>query len=171
MAGDQGPVLPAGRYFMVLWGIAENFGGMTTMSLHRAGAFRQHGGRTPTILTFEPKPSYASLLDRLRSQGKIDPAIEVLNVFQYYRSAGPDGAGAEVGSGAVAPAAVPADQGVTGVPEVVFDPGGRVFMRTLMRPDGETVALRTFYREDGTEFFRDEAPVDGAGKSLGRYLT
>src|SRR4051794_39677696 len=167
MATVQEPVLPAGRYFMVLWGIAENFGGMTTMSLHRAGAFRQHGGRTPAILTFEPKPSYASLLERLRGQGKIDPAIEVLNVFQYYRSAVPDG----TGNGAAGPAEVPADRGATGVPEVVFDPGGRVFMRTLMRPDGETVALRTFYREDGTEFFRDEAPVDGAGKSLGRYLT
>ncbi|MCG2622259.1 glycosyltransferase [Arthrobacter sp. I2-34] len=168
MAADQGPMLPAGRYFMVLWGISESFGGMTTMSLHRAGAFRQHGGRTAAVLTFESKPSYETLLERLRSQGKIDPAVEVLNIFQYYRSAASDGGAPDGGS---VPAPVPADAGTTGVPEVVFDPEGRVFMRTLMRPDGETMALRVYYRQDGTEYFRDESPVDAAGRTLGRYLT
>lgn len=166
MAGGQEPVLPEGRYFMVLWGIAENFGGMTSMSLHRAGAFRRHGGRSAGILTFEPKPSYGSLLERLRSQGKIDPAVEVLNVFAHYRQAA-----LENRPGAPAPSAVPADEGAVGVPQVVFDPEGRIFMRTLLRPDGETVACRVCYREDGSEFFRDESPLDGTGRSLGRYLT
>ncbi|MFD1213873.1 glycosyltransferase [Arthrobacter sp. GCM10027362] len=164
MAEDREPVLPAGKYFMVLWGIADNFGGMTAMSLHRAGAFRQHGGREAAIVTFEPKPSYASTLQRLRDQGKIDPGVEVFNVFQYYRQAALEGR-------AGAAPEVPADEGTAGVPEVVFDPGGRVFMRTLMRPDGETLARRMYYREDGSEFFRDEAPVNAAGHSLGRYLT
>ena len=81
-----GPALPAMKYFMVLWGIAEPFGGMTTMSLHRAGAFGE-AGQQARVLTFDIKPSYASTVERLRSQGKLSRDTEVLNVFQHYRAA------------------------------------------------------------------------------------
>ncbi|WP_246263052.1 glycosyltransferase [Arthrobacter mobilis] len=164
-AGRTAAALPEGKYFMVLWGLAENFGGMTTMCLHRAGAFSRFGGREAAIISFEPKPSYQALTDRLREQGKLAPGTQVLNVFQHYRDADLDGLPA------VAQPAVPEDQGPAGQPEVVLDPSGEVFMRTIMRPDGTTVAHRRYYRPDGTEFFRDEAPVDAAGKPLGRYLT
>jgi poly(glycerol-phosphate) alpha-glucosyltransferase len=162
---DEAP-LPAGKYFMVLWGVADEFGGMTTMSLHRAGAFKEYGGRDAAIITFEPKPSYEKLLQQLVSQGKIAPGTQVLNVFQYYRGislrhrllAEPFGPIAE-------------DQGSVSTVSEVLDDEGLIFSRALLRPDGTTVASRTYYREDGTEFLRDESPLDHAGRSLGRYLS
>lgn len=157
--------LPEGRYFMVLWGLADNFGGMTTMCLYRAGAFSRFGGRNAAIISFEPKPSYEALTARLREQGKLAPETQVLNVFQHYREA-------DLGSRPKVEApAVPEDLGPVGYPEVVLDPDGGTFMRTVMRPDGTTVAHRRYYRKDGTEFLRDEAPMDASGKALGRYLT
>ncbi|MGM0929056.1 MAG: glycosyltransferase [Actinomycetota bacterium] len=157
--------LPEGRYFMVLWGLPESFGGMTTMCLHRAGAFTRFGGRAASIITFEPEPSYEALTGRLREQGKLAPETQVVNVFQHYRHA-------DLSTlSALNVPAVPDDQGSAGDPEVVLDPSGQVFMRTFMRPDGTTVAHRRYYREDGTEFLRDEAPIDASGKALGRYIT
>ncbi|GLB68564.1 hypothetical protein AHIS1636_30060 [Arthrobacter mangrovi] len=167
MSGMQevgGGRLPDMKYFMVLWGIADNFGGMTTMSLHRAGAFGE-AGRPTAVLTFDIKPSYASTVERLRSQGKLSGDTEVLNVFQHYRAvdartvAGPK------------PADVPADEGQRGLPEVTLDTAGNIYTRTFLRPDGTTVAARHFYRPDGTEFFRDEAPQSGNGAAKGRFLT
>ncbi|MCW2131847.1 glycosyltransferase [Arthrobacter sp. VKM Ac-2550] len=163
--GTSGSALPAMKYFMVLWGIADNFGGMTTMSLHRGSAFQLHGGRTATIVTFDPKPSYASTVERLQGQGQLAAGTEVLNVFQHYRSKGLGNVDGPL------PIDVPVDKGETGLPEVVLDPEGKVFTRTRLRPDGSTVAVRQFYRPDGTEFLRDEAPQDRTGKGLGRFLT
>jgi poly(glycerol-phosphate) alpha-glucosyltransferase len=156
--------LPDMKYFMVLWGIADNFGGMTTMSLHRAGAFGQAGHRA-TILTFDVKSSYASTVERLRAQGKLAHDTEVLNVFQYYRAA----AASEVDG--PKPVAVPVDDGERGLPEVVLDPEGNIYSRAFFRPDGTTLAARHFYRPDGTEFLRDETPQTRDGASKGRFLT
>lgn len=158
--------LPESKYFMVLWGLPAQFGGMTTMSLHRAASFKETGGRTAPVLTFEPSSSYDRVLERLIEQGKVAPDITVLNIFQHYRSA-------ELlrGNDAVPLPSPPPDQGVTEASEVVLDAEGRVFQRSLMRPDGKTVARRYFYREDETVFFLDDHPVDKEGRPLGRYLT
>ena len=156
--------LPAMKYFMVLWGIAEPFGGMTTMSLHRAGAFGE-AGQPAGVLTFDTKPSYASTVERLRDQGKLSRDTEVLNVFQHYRATDP-------GTIAAPKAAkVPDDEGPRGLPEVALDPAGNIYTRTFLRPDGTTVASRHFYRPDGTEFLRDESPQTGSGVGKGRFLT
>ncbi|EMY35239.1 glycosyl transferase group 1 protein [Arthrobacter crystallopoietes BAB-32] len=158
------PLLPAMKYFMVLWGIADNFGGMTTMSLHRAGAFGE-AGRSATVVTFDPKPSYEATTKRLRVQGKLAEDAKVVNVFQHYRTA-------DAGSvGGPAPVKVPEDEGERGLPGVVLDPAGSIFSRTFLRPDGTTVAARHFYRPDGSEYLRDEAPQTTAGISKGRFLT
>lgn len=158
--------LPESKYFMVLWGLPAQFGGMTTMSLHRAASFKKTGGRKAPVVTFEPASSYDRVLERLIEQGKVAPDITVLNIFQHYRSA--ELLSADDTAALPAP---PTDQGITEASEVVLDAEGRVFQRSLIRPDGKTVAQRYFYREDETVFFRDDNPVDKEGQSLGRYLT
>src|SRR4051794_15961634 len=52
----------AERIFMVTWGIADEFGGMTSMCLQRARMYQTHLGQRAPILTFEPKPGYAEVL-------------------------------------------------------------------------------------------------------------
>ncbi|MGM0929045.1 MAG: glycosyltransferase [Actinomycetota bacterium] len=158
--------LPASRYFMVLWALPTEFGGMTAMSLHRARAMHDYAGVDAGVITFEPKASYAGTLSVLRERNKISPATKVLNIYQYYRAAALEGR---------IPVTdmqdPPSDSGSHGYSFSVTDPAGRTFMTEAKRPDGQTSAWRKFYREDGSEFLRDEKPLDGQGESAGRYLT
>lgn len=163
MSGAQQPPKDM-RYFMALWGIADEFGGMTTMSLYRACIFLEEAGIVAPILTFEPRAGYERQIETLRSHGKITTDVTVLNPFTYYRQADPETTG-------VAQQFVPAMSAPAGESDEIMDDGGNLFCKTAFQGDGKTVCLREYLRTDGTPFLFDEFPTDADGKKTGRILT
>ncbi|WP_372699799.1 glycosyltransferase [Arthrobacter sp. JSM 101049] len=160
-----GPRPPADmRYFMALWGIADEFGGMTTMSLYRACIFLEESGIVAPILTFEPRAGYDRQLQTLRSHGKTTTDVTVLNPFAYYREASLEAPGAAErfqAAGGLAAGATSDD----------LDDDGTPFCRTTFHEDGKTVSWREYLRPNGTAFLYDEYPTDADGKKSGRLLT
>lgn len=151
-------------YFMALWGIADEFGGMTTMSLYRACMFLEEAGISAPILTFEPRSGYDRQIRTLRSHGKITTDITVLNPFMHYRQS----------TQPAPPEAERFEPAAANPPDAAgeeLDAEGLVFCRTTFQPDGETVAAREYLRPDGTAFLHDEFPVGEDGKKAGRILT
>lgn len=157
---------PPVKCFMVLWGIGEVFGGMTTMALQRSGMFGRVAGIDAPVLTFAFKPDYERVLDTLRSSGKLDRSVRVLNPYYHYRAIDLDGREADAEL-----ARVPEDQDAVGSPTEELDVDGRVFVRLHWRPSNKTVAYRDYLRADGTTYLRDESPRDSTGLGRGRYLT
>lgn len=78
-------VLPEGEYYTVLWGIADSYGGMTTVSLERTSAFAHQDNRRVTILTFDPQLDPEERTERLRSQGFLDKRVRIRNVWHDLR--------------------------------------------------------------------------------------
>lgn len=157
--------LPANmRYFMVLWGIADDFGGMTTMTLYRACMFLEEADIVAPILTFEPRASYERQIETLRAHGKITTKVTVLNPFAYYRHVVPQVFGE-------ADRFVPAMGALQGETGDQVDDDGKLFCRTTFQSDGKTVARREYLRTDGVPFLYDEFPLDADGKKAGRTLT
>ena len=79
-------VLPEGEYYTLLWGIADSYGGMTTVSLERTSAFAREDNRYVTILTFDPKLDPEERGERLRSQGFLDERVQIRNVWHDLRA-------------------------------------------------------------------------------------
>lgn len=79
-------VLPEGEYYTVLWGIADSYGGMTTVSLERTSAFARQDNRRVTILTFAHEQDPVERTKRLRSQGFLDERVRIRNVWHDMRT-------------------------------------------------------------------------------------
>ena len=79
-------VLPEGEYYTVLWGIADSYGGMTTVSLERTSAFARQDNRRVTILTFAHEQDPVERTERLRSQGFLDERVCIRNVWHELRT-------------------------------------------------------------------------------------
>ena len=156
----------AERIFMVTWGIADEFGGMTSMCLQRARMYQTHLGQRAPILTFEPKPGYAEVLTALEAAGHAFEGLEILNIYHHYRSA-------QLGDRAKAPGASTlarsAPSGSTAQDQL--DDDGRVFCRLWTQPGVDKVVRREYLRPDGSTFLLDEAPVDDAGEVVRRRLS
>lgn len=149
---------------MALWGIPDEFGGMTATSLYRASMFLDGAGADAAIVTFEPKPGYAAQLEVLRRQGKISGNVQVLNPFLHYRTADLDRRPPVTSNDSH-------DLGslVGGVESI--DDDGRLFSRTSMRSGTDTVALNEYFRADGTVYLRDEFPLAATGGGPKRSMS
>lgn len=75
-------VLPAGNYYTVLWGIADTFGGMTSVALERSSAFAHQDNRTIEILTFSPDNSGKDREQELKAEGRLDRRVSLRNIWE-----------------------------------------------------------------------------------------
>jgi poly(glycerol-phosphate) alpha-glucosyltransferase len=156
----------AERTFMVTWGIADEFGGMTSMCLQRARMYQTHVGQRAPILTFEPKPGYGEVLAALEAAGHAFEGLEILNIYHYYRSALLGDRSTVRGATLLAPSAPEGS-----FPQEQQDDDGRVFCRLWTLSGVDKIVRREYLRADATPFLVDEAPVDTAGDVVRRRLS
>jgi poly(glycerol-phosphate) alpha-glucosyltransferase len=78
--------LPEGRQLAVTWSIPDRFGGMTSAMLHRSRAFVRLAGRDVDVVTFDTRPDYASVRERLAAAGEIVPGIRLHNLYDDLRA-------------------------------------------------------------------------------------
>src|SRR5699024_12863413 len=72
---------------LVLWGIPESMGGMTTAALRRVRSFQNYGRPlSQTVLTFSPRLDPDEIRSRLVSQGKMRDDVELVKIWQDLRS-------------------------------------------------------------------------------------
>ena len=64
--------LPRGHHYAVMWGIPDQYAGMTNSMLHRSRAFVELTGTEVTILTYEYLDDYDPVRNRLRERGAHD---------------------------------------------------------------------------------------------------
>lgn len=74
-------LLPEGHYFTFTWGIADEFGGMTTVALERSSAFASVDNRRVDILTLSPEMKDKTREKQLRAEGRIDRRVRIRNVW------------------------------------------------------------------------------------------
>lgn len=148
------------QHFMVTWGIGTEFGGMTTMCLHRANAFRELAGITAPILTFDNVGTYDETRDRLQRSGLLHPDTPLLNLYEYYRFLSFD----------EKPLASPQELAYALPDDVVVrdtnDSHGQLFSSIVTNPDGSATYCRRYFRADGSVFAQDETPPAGGSKRL-----
>ena len=154
--------LPTGRHLALTWGIADDYGGMTSAMLHRSRAFVRDGGVDVEVLTFDTRPDYPALESRLRDRGDFVDGMRLLNLWDWLREH-------VVASGE--PGRLDLERqpftplGRDGV--ATTERGGATLTRTRFGADGATVLQVDHFREDGTLLLSDRRDVgsDVAGAS------
>lgn len=165
MSAPRAESSSADRTFMVTWGVAEEFGGMTAVCLQRARMFRDHADVHTPVLTFEPRPGYATVLAALEKSGHAFDGLEIRNIYHYYRAAS-----LEERTARPAPEPLASYRRWNVVIRKQQDDDGRAFCRTTTLRGTDTVVQREYLRTDGTPFLRDESPVDEEGQLTQRRL-
>lgn len=67
------------------WGIPDEYGGMTAALLHRSRAFRRAAGVHVDVVTFDERPDYPAVRERLRERGALCDGIWILNIYEHFR--------------------------------------------------------------------------------------
>ncbi|MGH3457738.1 glycosyltransferase [Aeromicrobium sp.] len=78
--------LPRGHHYAVMWGIPDNYAGMTNSMMHRSRAFVELAGTEVTILTYEHRPNYDVIRKRLRDRGAMIDGMHIRNLWEDIRS-------------------------------------------------------------------------------------
>jgi poly(glycerol-phosphate) alpha-glucosyltransferase len=78
--------LPAGTHYASMWGIPDQYAGMTASMLQRSRAFVQHAGVEVTILTYEHRNDYDPLRQRLRDTGAMIDGMRLVNLWEDVRT-------------------------------------------------------------------------------------
>lgn len=79
--------LPAGRYFSLTWTIPTNFGGMTSVLLHRSATFARLAGKPVDILTLSPDLDLPAQEEQLRTHGQLAEGVRLRNLWYELRDA------------------------------------------------------------------------------------
>ena len=77
--------LPRGHHYAVMWGIPDNYAGMTNSMLHRSKAFVELTGTDVTILTYEHRDDYDVVRKRLRERGVLNDGVHIANLWEDLR--------------------------------------------------------------------------------------
>ncbi|MFI8413155.1 glycosyltransferase [Paeniglutamicibacter gangotriensis] len=133
---------------MVTWAVEEDFGGMTTMCLKRAGLFHERGIPS-AVVTFNANPDLESIRSTQRTRGRLHPDVPLLNLHEYYaaRTLHP-----------ISP--------TTGTPDTDEIPwqesarqsrnvDGSLFFIDYQHPSNDMHSLREYFRRDGSTYLRD----------------
>lgn len=78
--------LPRGHHYAVMWGIPDNYAGMTNSMLHRSRAFVELTGTEVTILTYEYLDDYDPVRTRLRERGAMIDGMHIVNLWEQLRT-------------------------------------------------------------------------------------
>ena len=157
-------VLPDGRQLAVTWGIPEPFGGMTSALLHRSRAFVHLAKRDVDVLTFDPRPGYGEVRERLADSGELVRGIRLRNLYEDLRTAGPEPGRIVFRPGHVESDAVDVTEARDGSALLVQQRAGRRVALEHRRADGTLAVLDERGRASGpprlvTAFDDDGEPV------------
>src|SRR5699024_4128962 len=72
---------PEGRYFATLGELAENYGGTSSVVLHRSKMFAEQSGNPVDILTFGHLRDYFSLTEQMLDDGRLVPGVRFRNMW------------------------------------------------------------------------------------------
>ncbi|KAB1946454.1 glycosyltransferase [Brevibacterium linens ATCC 9172] len=75
-------LLPEGRHYALTWGIAYEFGGMTTVVLDRSSAFARQDNRRVEILTLSPEMKTQDRDKELHTEKRIDRRVKIRNLWK-----------------------------------------------------------------------------------------
>lgn len=75
-------LLPKGHYYSLTWGIAYEFGGMTTVALDRSSAFARQDNRQVEILTLSPEMKAQDRENELHAEERIDRRVKIRNLWK-----------------------------------------------------------------------------------------
>ncbi|MGP5396830.1 glycosyltransferase [Arthrobacter rhombi] len=150
------PTLPRGNYFMITMQIAESFGGLTAAMLERARVFSDVAQVPTTVVTVDPRPTYAPVQQRLIDEGRITPSVNMLNFHEELRSRTGD------------PKARRLDPNAAGEGTWELDDGGFPFCLTREEPHTGLVTTLTYTRADGSIYLEEFREHDVSGKRTSR---
>ena len=145
--------LPQGHHYAVMWGIPDNYAGMTNSMLHRSRAFDDLAGTGTTILTYEHRADYDVVRARLRDRGALTDGMSVANLWEDLREWD------DVQLKQAEPSFAP------GV-EATFEPLGHrgdhssALVHTLREDDGSVTQV-DYFRADGTLLGSDRRRLPG----------
>jgi poly(glycerol-phosphate) alpha-glucosyltransferase len=149
--------LPTGRHFAVTWGIPDSYGGMTTALLQRSRAFARIGGVEVDVLTFDVRPDYDDVRNRLLDRGELTDGVHLLNLYEWLREH-------------------PLPGGTLRLDRDVFTPlargGSRSGSQSIdsRHADDGTVLQVDHYRSDGTLLLSDRRDTRQRGRLGGRSV-
>ena len=139
--------LPPGRHYAVLWGIVDDFAGMTNSVMHRSRAFVREAGAEVTILTFEYRDDYDDVRQRLRERGAMIEGMHLRNMWEDVQGWDDTQLRSAIGA--------KAERGV----EAVEPLGNRGSMEGALvrrlRDNAGNIAQADFFRADGTLLVSD----------------
>lgn len=152
--------MPAGRHYALMWGIPDNYAGMTNAMLHRSKAFVDLSGVDVTIVTYEFREDYDAVRQRLRDRGALVDGMSVLNIWEDLRSWDDERL---LGGRARS----------TKAPDEAFVPLGKrgdhahALRNVLADKDGKVLQI-DYFRKDGSLMLSDRRDIPGKGN---RYVT
>jgi poly(glycerol-phosphate) alpha-glucosyltransferase len=133
--------LPDGRQLAVTWGIPDRYGGMTSALLHRSRAFVRLAGREVDVLTFDPRPGYGEVRERLAETGELVRGIRLRNLYDELRCAVPEPGRIVFRPGHVEPDTVDVTEARDGSALLVARRSGRRVALEHRRADGTLAVL------------------------------
>ena len=151
--------LPDGDYYMVTMQIADSFGGLTAAMLERAKTFVEIGEVPTTILTFDPRPSYDPVRERMLAEGRLTKRVRILNMHESMRA---------LPAAASAPM-LTVDGTVAG--DWVLDDAGHPFSYTMVDPASGQPATISFTSPDGAVYLHEEREYNTKGGRISRIFT
>ncbi|GAA1358176.1 hypothetical protein GCM10009596_10710 [Arthrobacter rhombi] len=150
------PVLPRGDYYMITMHIADSFGGLTAAMLERARVFADVAQVPTTVVTVDPRPSYAPVKQRLIDEGRINASVTMVNFHEELRARTGDPAGLRL-----APRADDAASWEN-------DDDGFPFCHTETDPESGLATHLTYTRPDGSAYLEEFRRHDSSGKRTSR---
>ncbi|MEO6473102.1 MAG: glycosyltransferase [Aeromicrobium sp.] len=148
--------LPPGNHYALMWGIPDNYAGMTNAMLHRSKAFVELAKTDVTIVTYEFREDYDDIRQKLRERGALIDGLSVINLWEDLRGWDDE---------QLAAAAAFYTEG----PDATFEPlekrGDHAHpLRNVLLNFDEKIDQIDYFREDGTLFVSDRRMVPGDKK-------
>src|SRR5690606_24576143 len=157
--------LRPGCHLAVTWGVSDSFGGMTGALLHRSRAFVRLGGVAVDVVTFDLRPDYPALEQRLRASGELIDGMTLTNLWDWLVGTLPRSDTDDKAAARRVPF-TPLDNDPT-YESVVRD--GREIMR--IRSDGNGNPLQVdHYRANGSLAVSDRRDIREPGTTGGRVI-
>ncbi len=145
--------LPRGHHYAVMWGIPDNYAGMTNSMLHRSRAFVELTGTEVTILTYEHRDDYDVVRKQLHERGAMVDGMHIANLWEDLRQWDDEQLGR---------AAATSVPGAESTFDPIADRGDREnpLIHQVVAEDGSVVQV-DYFRADGSLLVSDRRQVPG----------
>ncbi|WP_396645167.1 glycosyltransferase [Microbacterium sp.] len=152
-------VLPAGRQFVLTWGVPRAYGGLTAALLQRSRLFDRLGGAPVTVLTCDDRADPAATAAELSERAALSPGVRVLNLWDWLREN-------DLRGRAVGPTA-----GFAPLPADSSEERAEGLLRRRVRTDARGAVVQIDHlRADGTLAVSDRRDVPAANGDVRRVI-